>query len=192
MSSYRQFSTNEINELRSVVNDDAFVRQLQILSTAYRQTNDAPIPSPLDSEKVVARLIADTKTLLKGLRDANTNGHPLSLAMKTKGLPGGEILHDARVSLQSLLEGLKKITVIARPGLKKRRGPKGRNDIDQWLMDSVVDILDVNDIETSKYKGGPLAKCINIVRCAAGYPPLEDPCYQLEIRHLEGDPAKAE
>lgn len=192
MSSSRQFSANEIGDLRSVVNDDAFVKQLEILSKAYRQTNDTPIPSPLDSEKVVTQLIADTEALLTGLRAAKANGHPLSLSMKTKGLPGGAILHDAQVSLQSLLDGLKKITVMAKPGLKKRRGPKGRNDIDQWLMDSVVDILDANSIETSKYKGGHLAKCINIVRCAAGYPPLDDPCYQLEIRHLAGDSAKAE
>lgn len=172
--------------LKAIVDNRLFIEQIERMVIPLRLTTDHPIPSPLDSEALVVDLMRDCESLLDNLRKANVEGHPLALSMKIKGIPGGEVIHSAQEAINSLAVSLKQITRLARPGLKKRKGPLGgTNDINQWLADSLVDILDTYGVKATKYKGGALAKCMKIVQSAAGVYAPDDPCKYITIRPLD-------
>lgn len=182
MGAPRPFSTAEIKSLRSIVDDDAFVHAMARLARVIRQVADTPIPSPLDSENKVARLIECADNLLQEIREADKEGHPLALTMKNKGWAGSELLRNTTIAVESLLPALNDITKMSRPGLKKSRGRKGENDLAQYLADSIVDILVTYSVEPTRYKNGSLAKCILAVRSVAGLSLSSDPCKGIKVR----------
>lgn len=175
MSTPRDFTIVEIDELRTIVDSDLFVDRVKLLSKVYPKVRNHPIPNPLDSEAVVAALARNAASLLAGLQKARIDGHPLALSMRNKGFKGGNILRNATQSLDNLVVGLDAIKVMARPGLKKSAGRRYA-DTDKWLADELADLLDSYNVPRSNYKQGPLARCINIARTAAGITALTDPC----------------
>lgn len=175
MGRTRSLTDEEIAELRAIADDLDFIDRVNRLAKIFRTVVEIPIPHPLDSEVVVEELIDDARRLLDGLRRADKAGHPLALTMKNHGLAGRDILRTAEQSIDELLTGLDVCRRMARPGLKKNRGRK-KNDAEQYLADSISELLTEKGVSVSRYKDGALAKCINIIRAASGYGILTDPC----------------
>lgn len=180
MGRIRTLTDEEIAELRAIADDQNFVDRVTRLAKIFRAIVETPIPHPLDSEVVVNDLIDKAHRLLDALGSAKRGGHPLALTMKNHGLAGGDILRAAEQSIDELLTGLDVCRRMARPGLKKNRGRK-KDDAEQYLADSIADLLKEKGVSISRYKDGALAKCINIIRSASGYAILTDPCKGIDL-----------